>query len=244
MSASARGARAVLAVIAMAVALGWMPPAPATAASPGILVSLDGVHWVPGPEAGPLPPLGPLVPGGSGQWVVHIRNESSTLAVLRVSATVQGSLEYRTALSLSAAVGAVHGPVRSSAASDCIELLSDVALAEGEETVVTIEATVDVGAGDDVQGQTATAVVYATLVEAPGLVAGPACPLSPSEPTEPTERPSTVARTGGDVSAAVPGVFGALASALLGGALVVARRGLARDASVRDRSDAPTGRGR
>lgn len=221
MSASTRGVLAVLASIILGTVLGAGPAAPATAASPGILVSLDGVHWMPGPVAGPLPGLGPLVPGGTAHWIVHIRNASPVPAVLRVSASVEASADFRSALSLSADSGSVQGPARLSASSECLELLSGIELADGEETIVTIAASVDVGAGDEVQGQIATAVVYATLVETPGVVAGPACPLSPSEPTTP---PSAIARTGSDGLTMLPVVGGALVAVLLGGMLAVARR--------------------
>jgi hypothetical protein len=141
--------------------------------------------------------------------------------VLRVSATVEASAEYSAALSLAAGVGTVYGPAMSTAANSCLELLSGIDLADGDETAVTIVATMDVGAGDEVQGQTATAVVYATLVEMPGVVAGPACPLSPSEPTSP---PSAMARTGSDGLAMAPIAFGALAATLLGCLLAGAGR--------------------
>ena len=211
--------RVALAAIALGVALG--PVDPVSAAPPGILVSLDGVTWMPGPVAGPLPPLGPLVPGGTGHWVVHIRNASSVSAMLRISASVDASAEYSTVLSLAAEVGAVHGPAQLSAASECLELLSGIELTAGAQTAVTIVASVDVDAGEEVQGQTATAVVYATLVEIPGAIAGPACPLSPSQPTN---LPPQVARTGTDGSAVLPVAFCALAATLLGSLLTEVRR--------------------
>lgn len=238
MRASTRGAMAVLAAIILGAGLGPAATAPATAASPGILVSLDGVHWMPGPVAGPLPGLGPLVPGGSGHWVVYIRNASTVPAVLRVSASVEASAEYRGALTLSADIGSVPGAARVSASNGCLELLSGIELADGEETMVTIVASVDAAAGDEVQGQIATAVVYATLVEAPGVVAGPACPLFPNEPTAP---PSAIARTGSDARGALPVAYAALAAALVGGLLAAGRRRPATHPGAHGMPESPRG---
>lgn len=205
--ATARVARAALALAAVPVVAFLTTiaaPGSATAASGGILVSTDGVSWQTGPVAGPLPAVGPLVPGGTGTWTVHVRNASPVSAAVQVALQIEAAdsvlLDH---LELAATAAGGAGEAVTPGVGVCEALLDGPVLAPGETVVVTIAVSLDASTPNAVQGASARSRIFATLVEdADGARPAASCPREPPAPVPP-QPPAAIARTGGGVSAAI-----------------------------------------
>lgn len=221
---AARAAWTIATVPVVALLAAIAAPGSATAASGGILVSTDGVTWHAGPVAGPLPAIGPLVPGGSGTWTLHVRNASSVSAAVHVAFTVDTAdpalLDHLQVVAT--AVGG-DGDAVTPNVGTCQTLLDGPVLAPGQSVVVDIAVSLDASAPNAAQGANARSRVFATLVEdADGARPAASCPREPPAPVPPSP-PDTIARTGVGVSTTilVAAVLGVVPGAI---AVVLGRR--------------------
>ncbi len=214
---------AAAAVPAVALLTAIAAPGSAAAVPGGILVSTDGVTWHSGSIAGPLPAVGPLVPGGSGTWILHARNTSALSATLMLAVQVEvGSADLLDHLDLHATAAGGVGELVTPTLGECQAILTGPVLAAGETVVVDIGVAMDAAAPNAAQGVTAQSTVYATLVEdAGGALPPAACPRDESGPLSPS-RPDAIARTGVDARAGAPIAASAALLAIVG-LLVVAR---------------------
>jgi len=212
----------VLAATGVAACLLFGAAAPAAAAEPGeILVSADGVTFAKTLDHGLFDRFGLLIPGGSVDSTVWIKNGGDSAAELRVSArdVEHSSASFAIALTLStedSRIGREPGEVRSrelGSFADCDVLLPTTTLAAGEVTMLTLNFELADLDGQTAQGDTARLDLLVSMRDA---AAGP-FPDSACEDTG-----TVLAATGGGSSGLASTGPSAVAILLMGAGFLLA----------------------
>lgn len=232
-SRSAHRAGILLALPAVVVSMFLAGVAPAHALpSERVLVSTDGINWYSGTVTGLLGDLGELVPGSSASAPLYVKNDSSTAAVLRVSAIVDAvaSPYFTTELALSAALAGTNEPAVGVVPGACLALFDGTVLAAGAIATLDLTVALDAAAPNSAQNGSAPVSFFVALVEDAGALPPISCVTSGT--VTPTPGPGAgLAGTGQDVSFALFG-GGLLAACLLavgGGVGAFAARRRARN---------------
>ena len=161
-------------VLLMAVAPG---AGAARAASGDILVSLDGVNWSATLPRGLFSSAGMVVPGERMSRTLWVKNGTSTPAILRLSRmqTAATSSLLARAISITATGRGTSGSSLEPQNGSCAQLFPDQVVRAGRFTPIVVTLTVEDLQGLEVQGQSATIILVASM-SAPGGVAASLCP--------------------------------------------------------------------
>ncbi len=151
--------RAVIALAALALAsVMILPAAPAQAAPPEILLSTDGVTFVPVTSVDIFDDLDLLVPGDSTAGQLWVRNDSSTPALVRVAVNdlIVSSPAHRSVLTLSSTMNGVTFASSFASLSNCQVVVRAQTFAAGETRRVDLQVSMNSSAsGSTAQGATA-----------------------------------------------------------------------------------------
>jgi hypothetical protein len=210
------------AVVAILAAATVMPAAPAQAASPQILMSTDGIVFVPVTAVDLFDDLDLIVPGDTMDARLWLRNDSSTPALVRVAVTglAVTSPAFGSAVTLSSTMNGASYASSVGALTDCQVVVQAQTVGAGSTVRIDFEVTMDSATGGlDAQGATASLGFIATAHDA---AAGPfpdADGCSSSAIGAP--RPGSLAWTGSEV---MPTILVALALLGMGALFTVLRR--------------------
>ena len=218
-----RIARAIIALAALALAGPMiLPAAPAHAAPPEILVSTDGVTFVPATSVDIFDDLDLIVPGNTTAGQLWVRNDSTTAALVRVAVTdlLVSSPAYGAALTLSSAMNGATFAATFATLSNCQVVVQAQTLAAGATTRVDLGVTMSSATnGRTAQGEAAD---IGFMVTAHDSAAGPFPDANgcSSAAAGPSPDPS-LAVTGSEV---LPTVFVAIGLLVVGVLFTMLRR--------------------
>jgi len=225
-----RGVRALVAVTTLAL-LGLtgavvLPAAPAQAAPPEILVSTDGVTFVPATAVDLFDDLDLIVPGDTMDAQLWVRNDSTTPAFVRVAVTdlVVPSPAFGSAVTLSSTLNGAAFASALGALSNCQVVVQAQTVAAGGTVRVDFEVSMSSAtSGSTAQGQTAE---VGFIVTAHDSAAGPfpnanGCSAAAAGANSTAGSGSPLAWTGQEV---LPTLLVALGFLAMGALLALVRR--------------------
>ena len=141
-----RAVRAIIALAALALAgVMILPAAPAHAAAPEILVSTDGVNFMPATAVDLFDDLDLIVPGDTMDAQLWIQNNSSTPALVRVAITglAVSSPVFGTAVTLSSTLNAASYESSIGALTNCQVVVQPQTVSAGDTVRVDFEVSME-----------------------------------------------------------------------------------------------------
>jgi hypothetical protein len=218
-------ARGVAAVAALGLVGVLFASAPATAAEPDILVSDDGVTFVPQLDDGLFDDLGLLTPLSAISASLWVRNTSDRDASLRLSVDelVSDSPEFRDSLAITASVGAQEWAWTLADPSVCDSVVPSVPVGAGQIVRIDLTASLEDVSGQDLQDESAEISFSVAARDAQVPFPNDPCALPGDDSGGGTDNGSEggLSGTGADV---IPLISASLALLVAGLVILLARR--------------------